>query len=311
MGIYDRDYYRRQGPRYLDALGLSGSACKWLIIVNVGIYVLQIATRGVFIGSGMGRGQEFGLVTDLFLLKPNEVLHGQVWRLLTYAFLHEPPPIWQHIVFNMLFLWWFGSDVEQIYGTREFLAMYLLAAFAGGCAYTTWAFLDNDWRPCLGASGAVTAVMVVFACHYPMRMILVFFIFPVPVWLFVGFQVAQDTFLFLGGIKTGTAVTVHLAGAALGFTYYKTQFRLTNLLPNWRAWRLPRARPRLRVVRQDGEVAEAVAVAAPPAATIDEQLEAKLDAVLEKVARSGKDSLTQSEREILLRASEIYKRRRT
>jgi membrane associated rhomboid family serine protease len=312
MGIYDRDYYRRQGPRYLDAFGMSGSACKWLIIINIVVFVLQIVTRGE--RYRVDPEGQLGWFTNLLILNTERAMHGEVWRLLTYAFLHDPS-VWQHIVFNMLFLWWFGSDVEAIYGTKEFVCFYLSAAFLGGCAFEAWTFLTHDpkheWPLCLGASGAVTAVMVVFACHYPTRIILIFFILPVPIWLFVAFNVVQDAFMFLGRVKTSTAVTVHLAGAAFGFVYYKMQWRMVGLLPNLRSWRAQRERPRLRVVRSDGEVAESVPVGAPPAPLVDEQLEAKVDAVLAKVARTGQASLTDTEREILLRASEIYKRRRT
>jgi membrane associated rhomboid family serine protease len=309
MGIYDRDYYRRSGPRYIDALGMSGSACKWLLGINIAVYLLQIVTRTVAVPALTA--PHLGLVTDLLILDTTRVLHGEVWRILTYSFLHEPPPVWQHIFFNLLFLWWFGSDVETIYGTKEFIYFYLVSAFLGGCFFEGWAFLTNTRALCLGASGAVTAIMVLYACHYPGRTILVFFLLPVPIWLFVLFNVVQDAFAFLGGVKTQTAVTVHLAGAAFGFVYFKMQWRITGWLPNLRGWRWQRSRPRLRVVRSDGEIAEAVAVGAAPSSPVDEQLEAKVDAVLEKVARSGQASLTDTEREILLRASEIYKRRRT
>jgi hypothetical protein len=107
-------------------------------------------------------------------------------------------------------------------------------------------------------------------------------------------------------------VTVHLAGAAFGFAYYKFQWRLLGSLPSLSAWQRKRARPRLRVYHGDETEHEPAAVATPARSSdIDEQLEAKLDAVLEKVARTGKDSLTASERAILLQASEIYKRRRS
>ena len=77
----------------------------------------------------------------------------------------------------------------------------------------------------------------------------------------------------------------------------------------------PRARPRLRVYHEEAsQAAPPVAVVEAPAATshdVDEQLEAKLDAVLEKVARFGQESLTDVERQLLLRASELYRKRRT
>jgi membrane associated rhomboid family serine protease len=255
-------------------------------------------------------GDHESFVTRWLELDPARVMAGEVWRLLTYSFLHDMSTFW-HILFNMLFLWMFGSDVEGMYGTREFLLFYLTAAILGGVAFTLWALSVHQNVPCLGASGAVIAVMVLYACHFPTRLILVFFILPVPVWLLVAFYVAQDLFTFLGGARTGTAVTVHLAGAAFGFGYYKFHWRLSGFASGWRTWKVKQRRPALRVVRPDGEVAEPVAVASPSSPNVDEQLEAKLDEVLAKVARKGQASLTDTEREILLRASEIYKRRRS
>src|SRR5216683_462133 len=226
MGIYDRDYYRREGPSFLDR----GQVCKWLIAINVICFIIQLITqqrqevmdpRGFVV-----IGQEPGPFTMSLVLNVDDVLHGEVWRLLTYAFLHEPG-IWQHIVFNMLFLWWFGSDVEDIYGSREFLAIYLLSAILGGVAFVLTAEATGA-RLCLGASGAVTAVMVLCALHYPSRVILLFFIVPVPIWLFVGFQVVQDAFVFLSHQKTSTAVVVHLAGALFAFGHYKRHWRVLN-----------------------------------------------------------------------------------
>jgi rhomboid family protein len=314
MGIYDREYYRRDGPGFLDSVLGRGQVTKWLVLINVGIFFLQFITRvplhdewGKPVRGGWGPGP----ITSWLILDVNAVLHGEVWRLLTYAFLHDVGNIW-HIVFNMLFLWWFGNDVEDLYGPKEFLAFYLVSAFLGGVAYQVAGILSPAGiGPCLGASGAVTAVMVLFACHFPTRMILLFFFFPVPIWLFVGFQVAQDVFVFANkGMSSGVAVIVHIAGAAFGFVYYKTRLRLMNFWPDWKSWRKARHRPRLRIYHE--EHAEPVAVASTPSAQdMDEQLEAKLDAVLEKVARSGQDSLSEPERQILLRASEIYKRRRS
>src|SRR5262249_54510711 len=154
------------------------------------------------------------------------VMRGEVWRLLTYAFLHDTGSV-THILFNMLFLWWFGSDVEAIYGPKEFLAIYLMAALAGGVVFEGVSLLLPPpgvfdpltgvqivtVRGCLGASGAVTAVMVLCACHYPTRIIMLFFLIPVPIWLFVIFMVAMDGFVFVSGMRTGVAVSVHLAGA--------------------------------------------------------------------------------------------------
>jgi membrane associated rhomboid family serine protease len=305
MGIYDRDYYR-EGPSYLESLIPSGLVCKWLIGVNVLVFIAQLVSKG-----GM---PEAGWVTSTLLLDTDAVMSGQVWRLVTYAFLHSPDA-WMHILFNMIFLWWFGSDLEALYGPREFLAFYLGAALFGGIAYEVWALAANERSFCLGASGAVTALLVLCALHFPHRIIYIFLMIPVPLWLFAIFNVAQDTFMFVGQFKTGVAVVVHLAGALFAFTYWKFQFRLLDSFSGWMTKFKRRSRPRLRLFRpEETEAREqpvSVAAVASEGAPVDEHLEAKLDAVLEKLAKTGKESLTDTERQILMRASEIYKRRRT
>jgi membrane associated rhomboid family serine protease len=301
MGIYDRDYYRREGPSFLGSITSTSQVCRWLIGINIAVFVLQILVRGF---------------TNAFDLDVDAVLQGQVWRLLTYAFLHDPGNVW-HIVWNMLFLWWFGTDVEEIYGSREFLAFYLTAALLGGFGFLAGYYaMDMPGARCLGASGAVTAVLVLCAMHFPTRIILVFMILPVPIWLFVVISVGKDAYYLLRNIDSGTAVTVHLAGAAFAFLYYKAQWRVLYLTSWLRSLLRQRSRPNLRVYREEPQ--QPVSVAAPPAAPgaqptgdVDEHLEAKLDAILEKVARHGQNSLTESERQILLRASEVYKKRRS
>ena len=290
MGIYDREYYRRDSPSFLQLFTGAGQVCKWLILINVIVFVAQLLLPGEF--------------EEVLWLRAPDVLHGQVWRLLTYAFLHYRGNV-LHILFNMLFLWWFGHEMEEMYGSREFLLFYLVSALLGGAAYVLWALAGDVPNPCLGASGAVTAVMVLFAFHFPRRIILLMFILPVPIWLLVVIMVGMDTFVFASGQVTSTAVTVHLAGAAFGFGYYKGNFRLDSLWDTVTRIRLPRRRPRLRVYRET------------PSAPVrshsgeDEQLEARLDAVLDKVAREGQASLTESEKAILVHASEVYRRRRS
>lgn len=304
MGIYDREYYRREGPSLFASLTEHGKVCKWLIVINVVVYVLQMLSR---------HGPGPSLVEEYAALNATQVLQGEVWRLLSYAFLHDEHAPW-HILWNMLFLWWFGCDVEDIYGKSEFLALYLVSAVLGGLAFvaTQLAQVTNPDGVCVGASGAVTTVMMLCALHFPHRVILLFFLLPVPIWLIVLYQVVKDSFVFLSGINDGTAVQVHLAGAALGFAYFKFQWRVLNWFPNLRGWRR-RARPKLRIHREEPAVVASAAAPRPEPAggDVDEQLEAKLDAVLEKMARHGQGSLTETEKQILFRASEVYRKRRT
>src|SRR5262249_39731621 len=117
----------------------------------------------------------------------------------------------------------------------------------------------------------------------------------------------------LGGSAGGVAVQVHLAGALFGFVYYKMQWRLTTWWPQLKTWRKRIFQPRLRVYRGEEEQEHATVPASPSAMAgqeDEEMLEAKVDAVLEKLSKVGRENLTESEKEVLLRASEVFKRRR-
>jgi membrane associated rhomboid family serine protease len=322
MGIYDREYYRKDGPSFLGSLARQGVVWRWLVAVNVLAFIVQLATRSrvphhidvgdnVIMLPGMLGASWF---TRWFELDTGKVLQGQVWRLLTMAFLHDPSSIW-HLVFNMLVLWWAGSEVEEIYGPREFLSLYLVAAVVSSSAYCVSQLVmqpGGPHPPALGASGAIMAVFTIFALHYPTR-IVYFIFFPVPVIVLLVLYVANDAYGLLVGDGQPIAFAAHLGGAAFGYLYHKLHWRITNLWPSGWQVRPRRARPNLRVYRGESEPgAEPVPVTAPtpPRPMPDSQLEAELDAVLEKVAKHGKSSLTERENQILMRASEIYRNRR-
>jgi membrane associated rhomboid family serine protease len=332
MGIYDRDYVRREGFTFLGSFSERGRVCKWLIGINVVAFLVQVVTR-----PADPYTFSLGWFSDALDLEVGKVLHGQIWRLLSYSFLHDPDTIW-HILFNMLFLWWFGSDVEEMYGPREFLAFYLSACLVGGVLFvaSSVAWVPNT-LPCLGASGGVLAVLTLCAIHFPRRVILLFFILPIPLPLFLLFVLAGDAYVFLTRAESGTAVAAHLGGALFAGLYYRSRIRLMDWLPPfwdreyWQGWRRRLFGPRLRLFvddsvkdkwnapkrRPSSSAAQSIyrpeegtqqSVSAPVA---DEHLEAKMDAILEKISRVGKENLTESEREFLLRASEIFRRRRT
>ena len=80
------------------------------------------------------------------------VAHGDWWRLITSAFLHENL---LHIGFNMLALWWFGGAVEEYLGRARFIGLY----FAAGLAGSAGALLQSPTTPVLGASGAIFGIL--------------------------------------------------------------------------------------------------------------------------------------------------------
>ncbi len=313
MAIYDREYYRREGPSILGSIASTGQVCKWLIVANVVVYVMQVAA------APHGAFDDAGFLTRALSMNPVKAFQEfQIWRFLTAAFLHDPNNVF-HLVWNMIFLWWLGTEMEDLYGSKEFLAFYLVAAVAGNAIWGLWTLLKPPTlldhlmatQEAVGASGAVMAVLVLFTLHYPTRRILLFFILPVPMWLLTVIYVGKDLHAMLRGMDFGVAVACHVGGAAFGLLYWNYQWRLASILRpfqgGWRWTRSPsRGRPQLRIYREE----VAAPVAAGPAERVDEQLEAKVDMVLEKLGRVGVENLTPEEQAILKRASEVYKKRR-
>jgi membrane associated rhomboid family serine protease len=252
------------------------------------------------VAAGIYPGMRISVVQEWCSLDPKKtVLQGQVWRLVTCAFCHDRISIW-HIVFNMLLLYWFGSRLERMYGSREFLLFYLAAAVASSLAYVALAFYTHSYIPAIGASGAVMGVMMLYTIFYPFETVLLFWFLPVPICVLLGAYVIFDlhpVLLSLSGdrIYTGIAHAGHLGGLAFGFLYWKLGVRLEA--PFERAGvrrRRPVRRPQARP-------------APAPADTYADSLDDQVDQVLRKISEHGQASLTPEEREVLVKASARYR----
>ena len=118
------------------------------------------------------------IIQEWLQLDAKLVARGQVWRLLTYAFCHDRFGLWQ-ILINMLLLYWCAVTLESLLGPREFLLFYLVAAiFAGLAGFALDVYLDSS-IPVVGASGAVMAVGMLYAIHYPRTTIRLFWFWPI------------------------------------------------------------------------------------------------------------------------------------
>ncbi|MCI0682902.1 MAG: rhomboid family intramembrane serine protease [Gemmataceae bacterium] len=235
------------------------------------------------------------IVQEWFELDSQKVVYsGQVWRLVTHAFCHDRLGIW-HILFNMLCLYWFGSTLESMYGSREFLRFYLVAAVFAGLAFVGLDMYTGSTSPGIGASGAVMGVMMLYTMHYPYDTIRIFWLVPVEMRIVMLGYILWDThpvLLALAGQQqfTGIAHAAHLGGLIFGFAYYRYGWRLENLSVPWPRWR-SKKRPRLRVV------------SAPAIESIPDPQMDRVDELLQKIFELGQDSLTDEERAILENAS--------
>lgn len=312
MGIYDRDYYR-EDSRWTNPLARS-QATVVLIVLYCAVFIAQAVYFEVPRDGQPANKQN---ITESLQLDVAKTLQGEVWRIGSYSLISHPQYVF-HLIFTVFFLAWIGHSVEDLYGSKEYVAYFILTNLLGGVAYTVvGALIDVPITPLIGPSGAVTAILVLFALHYPTRRF-----FYLPIWIFVVGYAAIDIAGLVVGAANPAAVAVHIVGAGFALLYHTYTLRVLNWIPGGSGGRKSvrrQPRPRLRVRRESPEPEPAATASSfmgwspqPVVAGggVDEHLEAKLDEVLAKVTKYGKESLTEGEREVLLRASEIYKKRR-
>ncbi len=162
-----------------------------------------------------------------FLVSTTHLAHGYVWTLLTSAFSHQE--LW-HIGINMIVLWSFGSLLERLWGTWTFVAFYLVASVVSSAShcFVSSVVLDNPSIPALGASGAVSGLLLAFALLFPKEKILVFGLIPIPALVGALAFVAIDVWGLVaqsrgGGLPIGHGA--HLGGALCGLLFWASYLR--------------------------------------------------------------------------------------
>ena len=207
-------------------------AIKALIIANVTVFVVTYFLPV--------------LLVPLWLT-PQDVVHGQVWRLVTYMFLHGGVT---HILFNMLFLWMFGVELERMWGTRNFLKYYFVTGVAAALTTIVVSFVplfglgSLYFTRTVGASGAVVAVLLAYGLYFPNREILFYGIFPIR---------AKYLLLILGALSLFSAGSVahstHIGGAVAGYLYLKGGriHLLSEIKYRYWKWKINRVRRKFDV----------------------------------------------------------------
>ena len=331
MGSTNRDYMRDDddNPR-TPSWGHDVPTTKWLIIVTVGLFFLEsIFTHDLEIGEKPGSlvtvvsvntevhqrpidnavarraiGVQVSYVEEWLQLEPDKVLRGQVWRLVTFVFCHQRDQLPIGLVFDMMMLWYFGSTLERMYGSREFLWFYLFAALACGLVFTAFGFKMFLPSPLMGANPSILALLTLFATHFPRQELLFFGLIPVQIRVLLLIYVVMD---FYGIVQAysgqGTWVTVaymsELWGMAFGYVYRQQNWRFTKLADWFDLRRLRRTMRRVTTARN-------LKVFQPEStSSLDEQV----DAILAKIHEQGSESLTDRERSVLQRASDQAKNR--
>jgi len=243
-------------------------AVKWLLIINVAVFVLQMLAY------------EF-IITWFSVFPKTAFMALQPWRLITYQFLHGGP---MHLFFNMLVLYFFGPLLERMWGSRRFVTFYLVCGAMGGIVYPLLVFTGRLTAGYLiGASGAIYGMLAAGAVLFPQVRVLFMFVIPMSLRTLAFVLVAMSLISFAGGQNAG-GEAAHLAGMAAGFAYVLGR---------------PWLEGRLRTQRKGGWAKKMER---------ERQFQVEVDRILAKVHTSGIKSLTFREKKVLKEATQREQR---
>ena len=272
MGIYDRDYlqddYGTGGRQVRFARPSLPPAVKWLLIVNIAIYLVCVLIPPV--------GNRVYTWASVYPGSWGTI--AQVWRFVTYQFLHDLSSFF-HILFNMMVLYFFGPLMERMWGSRRFLKFYLCAGAAGGIVYTLLVvFGVLKALPMVGASGGLYGILGAVAVLFPQMQVFLFGIIPMSMRTMAILAVVISLLNFAGGANAG-GEAAHLTGMAIGVLYVMVLPRLTGL----------------RMKRNKGQWSKKIEV--------ERSFESEVDRILDKIHHEGLTRLTDKEKNILREAT--------
>ncbi len=286
-----------------------GGMVNRLIMVNLAVF---LAVNMLYVVGFLFQAPDLVEQVLAFLKVPSSLksLAFKPWTVMTYMFLHQG---FLHILFNMLWLYWFGRILREYLGDRKILPLYFYGGLAGAAAYILFynifpAFASSvQHSTMLGASAGVMAVVVGTATLLPNNIIRLVFIGDVQLKWIAAFSVILDA-VMIGGYGNSGGHIAHLGGAFLGFLFIKN-------LQNGKDWSLGfnklvdrftgtyerKQRPGPKIVYKNEGKMRSSRRKKEPVYTEDKQ--ERLDSILDKISDSGYESLSQEEKEFLFKAS--------
>ena len=274
----------------------NGNTILQLIIVNAVVFIAINIFAGILKGVGH---ENIGLLPEYYLSMPLQFFAfiKQPWSILTYMFMHGGP---LHLLFNMLWLYWFGKIFELYLGDKKVWAVYFWGGLAGGVLalliVNALPGFRNEAGIMVGASGAVLAVVFAAATINPEHGVNLFLVGEVR----IKYIAVVSLFLDLASIRYGNTggYICHLGGALMGYSYIKLLRNGTELpSPTAAIGNLFKPKPKVRLAHKSE-----TKLAKKPIPS--DKVQEKLDAILDKMNESGYDSLSKEEKDFLFRYSD-------
>ncbi len=279
-----------------------GTVLTRLIYINLALFVVVKLIQVVFFLFSPGGTGTFFIIDWLAVPANVSDLLTRPWTVFTYMFYHEG---FLHILFNILWLYWFGRIFLEYLDANKLLGVYLLGGLAGAALYIISFNLFPAFSEvlpvsrALGASAAVLAVVISISVYVPNYTINLIFIGPVRLKYIAAFMIVLDL-ISIAGSNAGGHIA-HLGGALFGWLFIR-QYRkgrdltksINILIFRVSKWFSTKSKLKVeyRKTRNDFEYNRQKAVR--------QQL---IDGILDKISKSGYESLTKEEKELLFKVS--------
>ena len=254
-------------------------AIKAIIIANVIVFLFQNTAFGPFLTT-------VGALWPIGAQSAGEYSF-HLWQPFSYLFLHGS---FTHLFFNMFALWMFGAEIENYWGTKNFVTYYFVCGV--GAAIINLLATAGLPFPTVGASGAIFGVLLAFGMMFPERYIYIYFLLPVKTKYFVAGYAVIEFLSGLGNRTMGSGSNIahfaHLGGMVVGYLYIMIRRNDGSISRMLRKFSLPK-KQKGPVLWQGGGQGDDVS-------------EAEIDRILDKISSRGYDSLTAEEKRKLLKA---------
>ena len=284
------------------------NALNQLIIINVLVFAVMIVLNGIFT---LTQRPDYTARLDQLLQLSSSVpvLLHHPWTLLTYAFVHAG---FLHIIFNMLNLYYFGQLIREYLGDRRLVSLYILGALVGGIffllAFNFLPVFQGTSTSVVGASAAVTAVIVAAATLLPDYTFMLFLIGPTKIKWIAAVVLLLSVAAINGGNPGGGIA--HLGGALLGYVFVR-QLRAGRDLGrpvvatgSWLGNLFQRRPAAPMKVTHRATAASSARPGQSAKATATYAAADEIDTILDKISRSGYESLSKEEKQKLFQASQ-------
>lgn len=277
-----------------------GSMLTRLIYINLGVFLIVKLLDGFALL--MGLGDRNLLVEWLSVPADLSQLIYKPWTVFTYMFLHHE---FLHILFNMLWLFWMGKIFLEYLNGKQLLNVYLLGGISGALLYILAYNVFPGFQQvlpvasALGASASVMAIVLATAIYVPNYTVHLMFIGPVKLKYIALISVVLDITLLTDGNAGGHIA--HIGGALFGWLYISQFKKGTDVAKGFSKFldqiaSIFKRKSKLKVSYKRGETDIQYN-------TRKKTEQKEIDVILEKIAKSGYESLSKSEKDILFRQS--------